>query len=148
MQKDNVKIKNDDGQQKKIDELNGKYLRALADYQNLQKQTESWRQEFVQYASSNLVGKLLEILDDLEAAQEHLQDGGLKLIIGKLQNVLRDEGLEELIVEGKPFDPTTAEVISTEPGDQDQVVARVLQKGYRLKDKVVRPAKVIVSTNN
>lgn len=128
----------------KHDELNEKYLRALADYQNLQKQTEGWKEEFVQYANSGLIKKLLEILDDLEKAQEHLQNEGLKLIIGKLQNILREEGLEELAVEGKPFDPTTAEVVSTEPGAEEHKVVKVLQKGYKLKDKVIRAAKVVV----
>ncbi len=128
----------------KGDEWKEKYLRALADYQNLEKQTNSWRQEFAQFASSDLVRKLLEVVDDLEKAQEHLQDEGLKLIIGKLQNILQGEGLEEIEVEGKPFDPTTAEVVSTEPGEEEHKVIKVLQKGYKLKDKIIRVAKVIV----
>ena len=130
--------------QKTKDEWKDKYLRALADYQNLEKQTSAWRQEFAQFASSDLIRKLLEVLDDLEKAQEHLQDEGLKLIIGKLHNILREEGLEELEVEGKSFDPTTAEVVSTEPGEEEHKVVKVLQKGYKLNDKVIRVAKVVV----
>ena len=136
------------------DEINEKYLRALADYQNLQKQTDLWREEFVQYASSNLVRKLLEILDDLEKAQEHIADEGLKLIIEKLQNILREEGVVELELTGKEYNPAEAEVISTEPaspaatqggpGEKENIISKVLQKGYRLKDKIIRPAKVIV----
>lgn len=135
--------KHDENDQK-LQELNEKYLRALADYQNLQKQTESWREEFVQYASGSLVKKLLEVLDDLEKAQDHLQDEGLNLIIGKLENILREEGVKELEVLDKEYDPATAEVISTEPGEEDHKVIKVLQKGYILKGKVIRPAKVVV----
>lgn len=128
----------------KQQELNEKYLRALADYQNLEKQTENWKNEFVQYANSGLVKKLLEVLDDLEKAQEHLQNEGLKLIIGKLENILREEGVEELELSGKEYNPAEAEVISTEPGEQENIIVKVLQKGYRLKNKIIRPAKVIV----
>lgn len=137
---DKPKIK----KKEELKEVNEKYLRALADYQNLQKQTESWREEFVQYASSNLIRKLLEIFDDLEKAQEHIADEGLKLIIEKVQNILREEGVEELELAGKEYNPTQAEVISTEPGEKENIVAKVLQKGYRLRDKIIRPAKVIV----
>lgn len=131
--------------EKQIEELNGKYLRALADYHNLQKQTDSWKEEFSQFACSSLVRKLLDVLDDLEKAQEHLKDEGLNLITGKLQNILGEEGLEEIEVLGKEFDPKTAEVISTKPGEQSNIIVGVLQKGYQLKDKVIRPAKVTVS---
>lgn len=133
-------------QQTKVKELNEKYLRALADYQNLQKQTESWREEFVQYASGSLVKKILEVLDDLEKAQEHLQNEGLNLIIGKLHNILREEGVAELELTGKEYNPAEAEVVSTTAGEENNVVVEILQKGYRLKTKVIRPAKVVVST--
>lgn len=138
------KDKHDENEQK-LQEVNEKYLRALADYQNLQKQTDSWREDFVQYAASSLVKKILEILDDLEKAQEHIQDEGLKLIIEKLHNILREEGVSELELTGKEYNPAEAEVISTQPGQQDNIIVEVLQKGYRIKDKVIRPARVVVS---
>lgn len=148
------KDKNDTNEQK-LQEANEKYLRALADYQNLQKQTDSWREDFVQYAASGLIKKILEILDDLEKAQEHLQDEGLKLIIGKLENILREENVSELELVGKEYNPAEAEVLSTQPFDvsqgkpdqKDNIIVEVAQKGYRMKDKVIRPAKVVVSTN-
>ena len=133
-------------QDQKVAELNEKYLRALADYQNLQKQTEAWREEFVQYANGNLIRKLLEVLDDLEKAQEHLKDEGLKLIIGKLHNILRDEGVTEIEILGKEYNPAEAEVISTRPDQNDNIIVEVIQKGYKMKDKVIRPAKVVVAT--
>ncbi len=140
------KDKHDENDQK-LQELNDKYLRALADYQNLQKQTDSWKEEFVQYANSNLIIKLLAVLDDLEKAQDHIKDEGLGLIVGKLKNVLREEGVEELDLEGKEYNPAEAEVVSTEPSENNNIITKVLQKGYKLKDKIIRPAKVVVSSN-
>lgn len=129
---------------KQTDEFKEKYLRALADYQNLEKQTANWKEEFGKYASVNLVKKLLEVLDDLEKAREHINDDGLELVIGKLKKILQEEGLEELELEGKEFDPNLAEVVSTESGGQENVIKKVLQKGYKIKDKVIRVAKVTV----
>ncbi len=141
--------------EEKIAELTGqleeekrKYLRALADYQNLEKQTANWREEFVKYANAGLIRKQLEVLDDLEKADEHLQNEGLKLIIAKLKNILTEEGLTELEVLGKEYDPNLAEVVGTGPGEQNNAVVGVIQKGYRIGEKIVRAAKVIVAKNN
>lgn len=122
-----------------------RYIRALADYQNLERQTASWKEEFSQYASVRVVSRLLEIVDDLEKAQEILNDNGLKLIIDKLNKLLSTEGLETLDLEGKEYDPNLAEVVTVENGKKDNVVTKVLQKGYKVKNKIIRPAKVIVS---
>lgn len=130
----------------KLAELENKYLRSLADYQNLEKQTQNWKAEFVKHANSNLIRKLLEIIDDLEVAQEHLADEGLKLILEKFKNILRSEGLEELDLEGKEYNPSEAEVVSTEPKEVEHIVVKVLQKGYKLNGAIIRAAKVIVST--
>lgn len=137
----------------KVAELNDRYLRALADYQNLSKQTEEWKSEFVQYANSDLVKKLLEILDDLEKAQETLQNEGLGLIVAKFERTLEEAGVSTLELEGKEFDPALAEVVSTEPAhnshtesEKKDIIVKVLQKGYKLKDRVIRPAKVVVGT--
>ncbi len=132
--------------EEKTSEYKEKYLRALADYQNLERQTQNWKEDFVQYANSSLIKKLLEILDDLEKAQEHLKDEGLQLIANKLNNILEGEGVEELKLEGQEFNPEFGEVVSTQPGEKDNIVTKVLQKGYQLKDKIIRPAKVVVST--
>lgn len=134
--------------EQKLEETNSKYLRALADYQNLERQTVGWKEEFTKYANMGLIRKQLEVLDDLEKALKHLQDEGLKLIIGKLKNILSEEGLEEIDILGKEFDPNLAEVVSTKPGDKDNIIVEILQKGYRIGEKVVRPAKVVVLINN
>ncbi len=134
------------GLEAKIAELNDKYLRSLADYQNLEKQTRTWRNDFVKFANQDLILKLLEVLDDLEKAREHLNDDGLKIIIDKLNTILKNNGLEELDVLGKEFNPELMEAIQTEPGEEEHRVLKVVQKGYILNERVIRPAKVVVST--
>lgn len=128
-----------------LEETNNKYLRALADYQNLERQTQVWREDFIKFANQNLIIQLLEILDNLEKAGEHLKDEGLKLIIDKLRAILKNNGVEELDLIGKEYNPNEAEVINLEPGEIDNIIVKVLQKGYLLNNKVIRPAKVVVS---
>lgn len=129
-------------------EAQQKYLRALADYQNLERQMQVWKEEFTKYANQGLIRKLLEVLDDLEKAQEHIKDDGLAIIVSKLRAVLVEEGVVEVEVLGKDYDANLAEAVGTEPGEEEHKVVRVLQKGYQLKDRVIRPAKVIVSTKS
>lgn len=128
----------------RIEDLNNKYLRSLADYQNLEKQTQCWREDFVKFSNSVLINQILEVLDDLEKAQEHLKDEGLQIIVDKLKNILKNNGLEEIKTYGEDFNPETMEVVSTEPGEEQHKVAKVLQKGYILNGKALRPAKVSV----
>lgn len=139
-------IKNNN--EEKIKELQEKYLRALADYQNLDRQTQNWKEEFVTYANSDLIRQLLEVLDDLEKAQEHLKDAGLQLVIEKFKKILASAGVSELDLKGKEFDANLAEVVSTVPDEKANIVKEVLQKGYILKDRVIRPGKVIVTVGS
>lgn len=142
--------------EEKVDEFRDKYLRALADYQNLERQTAVWKEAFVQYSNVPLISKILEVLDDLEKAQEHIKDEGLQLVINKLKNILTAEGVEELELVDKEYNPSEAEVVSTETGladakamageRKDNIVTKVLQKGYKINDKIIRPAKVVVAT--
>ena len=129
---------------KKDDELNEKYLRALADYQNLEKQTAAWREDFVKFSNASLISQILEVVDDLEKACEHLADDGLKLVLDKLKAILKNAGLEEILVDGLEFNPEQMEVVSVEPGEENNKVAKVVQKGYILNGRILRPAKVII----
>lgn len=122
-----------------------KYLWALADYQNLEKQTAAWKEDFVKFANLELVLQILEVVDDLEKAQEHLNDAGLKIVIDKLQKILKNNGLEEITCLEGNFDPTTCEAIEIVPGQEDNKIVKILEKGYKLNGKVIRPAKVAVS---
>lgn len=129
----------------KIEELTNNWKRALADYQNLEKNYSQQRQTLALYIKKDILIKFLPILESLEKAYEHLKDQGLGLAIKQFRDLLITEGLEELDVLNKDFDPNTSECIDTEKGDKDNLVTKILTKGYKLFDKVILPAKVIVS---
>lgn len=130
--------------QQQVDELTNKWKRALADYQNLEKRVAQERYEFVQYSNALLINKLLEVMDDLEKAEQHIKDQGLSLAIHKLRKVLRDEGVEEISI-GKKFDPTLMECVEMVEGKSG---IEMTQKGYFLNKKILRPAKVKVGKGN
>jgi molecular chaperone GrpE len=123
------------------EELQQKYLRALADYQNLEKRVEREKDLFVKFANSILILKMLPILDNLERAGEHLKDQGLDLVIKQFQESLSQEGIKEIEAAGAEFNPEIHEAIEKVPGEEGKVV-EVLEKGYKLGDRVIRPAKV------
>lgn len=130
---------------KEIEELTNLWKRALADYQNLQKRQEREKADFVQYANANLILKLLAALDHLEKVQTYLKDDGLDLAIKELKKVLAEEGLAEIEALGKGFNPQEMEAVGVAEGGKDGQAAEVVCKGYRLKGRVVRPAKVKVA---
>lgn len=127
-----------------IKTLNESWKRALADYQNLAKRVEKERLDAIIYATGSLLSKFLKIADDLWLAVTHHQDQPwLKLIHADLSRILKDEGLTEINAAGLPFDPITMDCVNRVPGPKDQVV-NVIQTGYKLHDKILRPAKVEV----
>lgn len=124
-------------------ELNDKLNRSLADYSNLEKRIESQRQMFVTLATTSIISKMVDVLDDLKLVQNHVKDQGLQMTIDKFLNVLKTEGLTEINAEGKDFDPREMDCIEVVDGPQDKVVA-VKKTGYLLNDHVIRPAQVAV----
>jgi molecular chaperone GrpE len=129
----------------------GSWQRAAADYQNLKRRMEQERAEIGRLANAALTINLLPLLDDLERAL-HTVDvklagltwiDGVWLIYRKFQAVLENAGVKEILAEGQPFDPNVHEAISEAPGEPGTVVS-VVQKGYTLGDRVIRPAMVIV----
>jgi molecular chaperone GrpE len=126
-----------------LNQVEEQLKRALADYQNLKKRVDADKIEFTKYVLQEFLSKLLPVVDALEAAEAHLKDQGLTLALQQLKTVLDDEGVKEIAVMGKPFDPKTAECIEIAAGKKDEVVS-VNQKGYLLFDKVLRPARVKV----
>lgn len=129
--------------QKQINELNDKWKRALADYQNLEKRFEQEKKEFVKFSNAALLDKLLGVLDDLERAEKHFKDKGLTLAIDQFRAVLKAEGVEEIKVLNQKFDPNLMDCVDVVVGENNMVM-EVLQKGYLLNSKVLRPAKVNV----
>ncbi|MCL5091020.1 MAG: nucleotide exchange factor GrpE, partial [Patescibacteria group bacterium] len=117
----------------------------LADYQNLEKRFQREKEEFTQFANTNLLLKLIIVLDHFERAQAHLKDPGLDLALKELKKILQEEGLVEIEALGKEFNPLEMEAVAIIEGSgKDNEVAEVLAKGYSLKGKTVRPAKVKV----
>jgi len=127
----------------RVFELENNWKRALADYKNLQKRFGEEKISVVQFANLVLISRLVSVLDNLEMVCGHLDDVGLKLTYKEFSQILLDEGLTEIDAKGKQFDSKTMEAIEMIDGEKDKVV-EVTQKGYMLKGKILRPARVKV----
>jgi len=128
-----------------VEEFKNKYLRAIADYQNLEKRMGDERFELMKMANKNLLMKVLPFLDNLEKAEVFVKDQGLKISKDHFLQILKEAGLEEIDVLNKEFDPVSAEAIDIVPGKEDNKVVEVLLKGYKYGDKIIRVAQVKVS---
>ena len=117
--------------------------RVMADYDNFKKRVARDQLELVKFSNRELLTKLLPVLDDLERAEAHVKDEGLSLAIKHLREVLSAEGVSELEVIGKTYNPALAEATETVDGPKNQVV-EVTKKGYKLNDMILRPAQVKV----
>jgi len=126
-----------------LDQLDQKWKRALADYQNLEKRVKNQQVEFVKFASAALIDKLLTVVDDLERAASHTKDKGIGLIASQFKDILKTEGVEEIIALGKKFDPETMDATEMTTGKKN-IINKIVLKGYTLNGKVLRPAKVHV----
>ena len=124
-------------------EMENNWKRALADYKNLEKRTIEERTDLIQFGVLIFTMKLLPILDSLEMLEIHLNDVGLNLTIKEFKQTLKSEGLLEIDVLGKTFNPGNMEAIEVVDGEKDKVT-HVLQKGYLFKEKLLRPARVKV----
>lgn len=135
---------------KELEIVKGMLARALADYDNLSKRIEREKQDLGKIASVGVIIKLLPVLDNLESAQNHLQDAGLAISIGEFQKVLSDEGLTEIRPKiGDEFDHETMEAIEVVTGMSNNRVAELVLTGWKYSDgTVVRHAKVKVSKKN
>ena len=144
-----AKIKNESGRneelKKLVEEYKNKYLRALADYHNLEKRVQEQNEELTRNVTRRLLLNMLPFLDNLEKAEVFLKDEGLKIIKDQFQKTLEKEGLKEMDLRDKEFDPHLAEAVEVVEGDEDNIVTEVVRKGYMLGDKVIRIAQVKVS---
>ena len=139
--------------EKEATEYKDQWLRAAADYKNFKRRTELERSDLIRGASAGLLLKLLPVVDDLERALGSVTPdvaatpwyAGFKLIPQKLQTVLESEGVTPIDAVGQEFDPNFHEAVIYEatPGQDGKVVAE-LQRGYKLRDRVLRPTMVKV----
>ncbi|MCR4326065.1 MAG: nucleotide exchange factor GrpE [Candidatus Roizmanbacteria bacterium] len=132
----------------KLDELQHKYLLALADYQNLEKRFWSERERLETEAYRTVITPFLDIKDDIDAASNFDKNNGIDLIARKMDDVITKLGVEAINPEGKPFEPEVMECISTEEGSEHNMVTKVHKKGYRRGSSLLRPAIVTVSITN
>lgn len=137
-----------------LDSLNDRHLRLAAEFDNYRKRNERDRQTWAARLQADLVGSMVEVLDDLERVTDTGEQAtadtvleGVELVQKKFRTVLENAGLEPLDAEGEAFDPETMEALMTVPtADEslDDHVADVFQKGYRFRDTLLRPARVRV----
>ncbi len=139
----------------KLAELQDKYLRLTAEYDNYRKRTLKEKMELTKSAGEDLLKGLLPIMDDFERALQSIDEAGdtqevkdgVHLIYNKFKEFLKQQGVQEIEADGKEFDTDKHEAISKVPAqkeDQKGKVVDVVQKGYYLNDKVLRFAKVVV----
>ena len=126
----------------KVAQLESALARALADYANLERRFGVESSAVIKFANSNLLTNLLDIRDHLAMASVQIKDQGLNMVLSSLDNLLVEEGVTEVKAEG-PFDPLTMECQEQGGGAKDQII-KVIRPGYRLHDRVLRPARVIV----
>ena len=138
---------------KERDEYLDALQRLKAEFDNYRKRVARDQQELAARAHERLVKQLVPVLDDLERAlesatahEEAKLEDGVRLVHRALADALEKEGLREIPTEGA-FDPHTQEALLSQPSDADEgTVIQVLQKGYALGDRVVRPARVVISS--
>lgn len=140
---------------RQAEENHARYLRAQADFDNFRKRTLKEKEELAQYASLKLVNQLLPVVDNFQRAMQSSGEGGepgtfakgVDMIYRQFAQVLENEGLKAMEPVGQPFDPELHQAIMQVESDQyeEGIVVEVVQPGYWLKDKVIRPAMVKVS---
>ena len=142
--------------EQEVQELNDKVFRLSAEIANIQKRNAKERQDAAKYRSQALAQNLLSALDNLERAlavevteeQALNLKKGIEMVQESILYALKEEGVEEITALGEPFDPNKHHAVQTVPAEEGQdsdIVVQVFQKGYVLKDRVIRPAMVIVS---
>jgi len=134
----------------KIKNLEHQLKRALADYSNLQKRIEADKEQIIQFSKFIILSKFLDVLDNFERLEKEIDiekkdlKQGLNLTITEFKKVFKEEGVEEIETVGD-FNPSIHEAVDVVKGELDNKIVEVVQKGYCIEGKVIRPAKVKVS---
>ena len=144
------------GLQADLDRFRDLALRSQADFENYKKRSAREKEEAIKYANSALLERLVSIIDNFElglaAAKEQGKPSpiysGMILVQKQLNDLLVENGLQAIEAEGKKFDPNLHEAIAHEPSDRvpEGMVLRQTRRGYRFKDRLLRPSRVVVSS--
>ena len=151
-----TELSNEEKLQQEVEKLNDQVYRLSAEISNIQKRNAKERQDAAKYRSQSLAQNLLNVIDNLERAiaspseSEEAQNlkKGVEMVYEGFLYALKEEGIEEIDALNQPFDPTLHHAVQTVPVEEGQEADRVVQvyqKGYKLKDRVLRPSMVIVS---
>ena len=142
----------DDSLRRETQEMRDRYMRTLADFDNFRKRTDREKADFFKYALAGTMKDLLPVLDNFDRALEHAEEGdefhkGVLLIYKQLFDVLEKHGLKPITETGVHFDPNIHEAVIREEDASvpSHTVVAVLQKGYFLGDRLLRPALVKVA---
>lgn len=144
--------------EKESNEWKEKFLRKAAEFENYKRRTENDQLNLLNYAAESFIKKILPIVDDFERSLEHINDSndyeklkeGVQLIYNKLVKVLDEQGVKKIEAVGKPFDVHYHEALMQKADNSvpAHTVLEELEKGYMYKDKVIRHAKVVVSSED
>lgn len=134
------------------------YMRTYAEMENVKRRGVKEREELAKFANESLIKEILPVIDSLEKALSHVEDGnnpsglaeGLELTLNGLMTTLEKAGLEEVEAMGKPFDPHFHEAISQQADDTvpPKHIIMEMQKGYLLNGRLIRPSIVVISQGN
>lgn len=132
-------------------------MRSLADLDNYRKRAAREKEEAIKYSNAGFLEKLIPIFDNFELGLAAARSGnegssilsGMEMVLKQLNDFLSDAGVQVIDALGQPFDPNLHEALAQEASDQPEgIVVRQIRKGYKLKDRLLRPANVIVSKGN
>jgi len=137
-----------------LQEMNNKYLRLYAEFENYKKRVNKDKEELVKYGNESLLYELLPVIDNLEMALVHASNNvssglvqGVEITLKELQKILEKFGLIAIEANNKPFDPLVHHAMTQNERDDidEKIVVEEFRKGYMLRDKVLRPSLVAVS---
>ncbi|OGK36025.1 nucleotide exchange factor GrpE [Candidatus Roizmanbacteria bacterium RIFCSPHIGHO2_12_FULL_38_13] len=128
-----------------VEEFKNRYLRALADYKNLEHRVNAERSNMRDMVKEQVIGHFLPIMDNINQAEVFTKDPGLTMISNSFSQTLKDLGVHEVELLGQEYDPHSAEVVEVVEGREDNKVVDVLQKAYAMNGQLIRPGRVKVS---
>ena len=144
------------GLQADLDRFRDLAIRSQADFDNYKKRSARDKEEAIKYANKSLLEKLVSVVDNFELGLEAAKGegekspiySGMSLVLKQLQDFLTENGLQPIEAVGKKFDPNLHEAIAHQPSDdvpEEHVISQT-RRGYRLKDRLLRPSAVVVSS--
>jgi len=140
--------------EKESEAIKDKQVRLLAEFDNFRKRTILEKERLITYDGEKIITSLLSSFDDLErTVSEEYKDAesiqeGIKIIISNIKKILTNNEINQFSSTGNKFNPDLHEALMSEPGEEDNIILKEFEGGYKYKDKVIRHAKVVVSSKS